>query len=257
MQYLGGKARQAAHLSGILAAIPHRRYLEPFLGGASIAERVASQVRSPEASDAHPDLMLMWQALVDGWQPPAEVSREEYAALRHAEPSALRGLVGFGASFGGKWFGGYAVGKPDAKHIGGPYYRASREGAMRRAAELRAAGVKLACRSYEETDAGPGDLVYCDPPYAGTTSYDGLPAFDHDRFWACVRGWALAGASVLVSEYAAPPWARVVWSRPAVKSLRRDQNDGAAVERLFAVGGVLGFGPAMLRLIDPDLTPEP
>jgi DNA adenine methylase len=247
MRYLGGKARQAAHLSKIIASIECARYVEPFLGGASIAERVVPSMRDSRLSDAHPDLMLMWQALVDGWVPPGDVSREEYTELRRSEPSALRGLVGFGASFGGKWFGGYGVDKADAKHPGGPLYRAGRAGALRKAAALRDAGAVLACRSYADLDPGPGDLVYCDPPYAGTTAYDGLPEFDHAAFWGRVREWALSGASILVSEYRAPWWARTVWSRPSVKSLRRDQNDGAGTEHLFAVGGSLGFGPATLR----------
>ena len=238
MQYLGGKARQARHLARVIARFPARRYVEPFLGGGSVAERVVGSFPTSVLSDAHVDLMLMWLALVFGWVPPEEVSAEEYRALRHAEPSALRGLVGFGGSFGGKWFGGYAVIQPDAKHVGGSLYRPGRAGALRKADVFRVAGSRLQCSSYEEIDVGSGDLVYCDPPYAGTTPYGGLPPFDHDKFWATAQDWADAGADVLISEYQAPPGTPCVWERPAARSLKASENGsaGGAVERLYALG---------------------
>lgn len=226
---MGGKGRQARYLAPIITAFGRActGYVEPFLGGGSIFERVAPALPRPVGSDVHPDLILMWQALLDGWEPPAVVSRETYYELREAEPSALRGFVGFGCSFGGKWFGGYATARGD------DYCGQSRRAALRKAGAMRAAGARVLLRSYEDLDPAPGALIYCDPPYAGTTAYQGAGPFDPDVFWARAREWAAARCVVLVSEYTAPEGVPCVWERAAVVSLRRDDNGVPATEKLF------------------------
>lgn len=236
MQYMGGKARQAKPIGEILSVYRAtcREYVEPFIGGGAVFERAARTFRRPAGYDVHPDLVLMWQAALDGWTPPAAVTREEYAELRNAEPSALRGFVGFGCSFGGKWFGGYA-----SNARGDDFCGAARRGLLRKADALRQSGATVGRQSYDVLDPAPGALVYCDPPYAGTTGYDGVDTFDHAAFWARVHEWADAGATVLVSEYEAPEGVPCVWRREAVKSLRKDANTLPATEKLFAVGGKL------------------
>jgi hypothetical protein len=75
-------------------------------------------------------------------------------------------------------------------------------------------------------------LVYCDPPYRGTTGY-ATGAFDHDAFWETARAWSRAGAVVLVSEYAAPPDWPCVASRAKPSCLAGGHKQTARVERLF------------------------
>lgn len=59
------------------------------------------------------------------------------------------------------------------------------------------------------TDANPAlialyqALIYCDPPYAGTTSYGATGAFDYPRFYTKVREWSCY-TDVFVSEYRMP-----------------------------------------------------
>ncbi|GGX26679.1 hypothetical protein GCM10010353_47190 [Streptomyces chryseus] len=230
MQYMGGKERQARYVVEQLRkhGAGCTRYLEPFIGGVSIFARMAPDFPGAAAgADVHPDLSLMWAAVIDGWEPPKVVTREEYAALRNAEPSALRGFVGFGLSFGGKWFGGYA-----SNNRGDDFCGAARRGVLRKAAGM--VGQRVTNADYRTFNPGAGTLVYCDPPYAGTTGYAG-GLFDHDEFWHTVQRWADAGAVVLVSEYAAPQWAESVWAREAVKSLRKDSNTLPATEQIFRI----------------------
>ena len=114
MRYLGGKSRIAKPILEVILANATERtgvYWEPFIGGGGMASKAAKHFNRCIYSDQDEDLMLMWEALATGWEPPEQVSEEEYKALRHAEPSALRGFVGYGCSFGGKWFGGYARSK--------------------------------------------------------------------------------------------------------------------------------------------------
>ena len=43
-------------------------------------------------------------------------------------------------------------------------------------------------KSYEEYEFREGDVVYCDPPYQGTTAADYYTEeFDHDKFWEWIR----------------------------------------------------------------------
>jgi DNA adenine methylase len=177
-------------------------------------------------SDSSVDLIMMWRAARDGWVPPTEISREQYAELRHAEPSALRGFVGFGCSFGGKWFGGYA-----ANSAGKNYAAAASRSVVRKAATM--GGAALGHRDYRLWLPGPSHLVYCDPPYAGTTAYKGQDPWNADEFWSTVGRWADRGALVFVSEYDAPAGWVPVWEREVKVSLEKSTNSGQAVERLY------------------------
>jgi DNA adenine methylase len=46
-------------------------------------------------------------------------------------------------------------------------------------------------------------LVYCDPPYQGTTQYGAFNGFDHELFWNTMREWS-KNNTVVISEYSAP-----------------------------------------------------
>lgn len=97
-------------------------------------------------------------------------------------------------------------------------------------------GTRLSHRSYADLDPRPGGLIYCDPPYANTTSYSGVDSFDHAAFWATTREWSAAGCVVLVSEYSAPLDVPHVWAREATKSLTRDSSRySGSVEKLFVL----------------------
>lgn len=87
--------------------------------------------------------------------------------------------------------------------------------------------------SYETLEVRPGDVVYCDPPYAETTGYK-TGAFDTPRFWAITQAWAEAGANVFVSEYQAPEGWDVVWSKEQTISLNGGtERNKKSIEKLF------------------------
>lgn len=239
MQYMGGKANISRHIMAAILADTDQRevWYEPFVGGANVTERAAPYFRRSAGSDIHPDLILMWRHVTAGGVVPESVTRQEYEALRHAEPSWLRGYVGFGASYGGKWFGGYADGKPyqdERRHL-------SRVGASfrcvtRQAAVFRAHGVRFACGPFGRFMPPDGAVVYCDPPYAGTTSYSSTGTFDYRLFYDTLRRWART-RPVYVSEYAVPDDVPVtiIWERERRNALRMDENRWVTTERLFRI----------------------
>lgn len=204
MQYLGGKASIAPELArAVLRHTTGRALLlEPFCGAASVTSFLAPHFARVEAADTNPDLCLMLEAVRDGWRPPEHVSREEYYSLKFAAPSALRGFVGFGCSFGGDWFHGYAT--ANTKH-GSMALSASRSLSRKRAIGGGWSNVKFYCRPYWQTPVGPGAVLYCDPPYAGLWRPGGArKVFDSSAFWEWASRAASVGAEVLVSEQSAP-----------------------------------------------------
>ena len=230
MQYLGGKSRIAKQLAAAINQYrePGQWVWDPFCGGLSMA--VALSAKGPVlASDANPALIALYQAVRDGWQPPTEVNREQYAAARQLPDSdPLKAFCGFGCSFGGKWFGGYSAPRPK--------YRRPVAGAAKIALRDGACGATFATIDFLEVKPhATGMVLYLDPPYRGTTGYAATGPFDHDRFAARARQWAAFGP-VFVSEYDFPGGIEV-WSGPTKTGVNSGMAGAAKLgtERLYLV----------------------
>lgn len=233
MQYLGGKARMAAKLARFVkqAAGDRSIYVEPFVGGGFAFAQIAPLFETSIAADAQPDVIELWRAVAAGWVPPTSLTETEYAELRHAEPSALRAFAGFGCSFGGKWFGGYA-----RNNQGGDYPERAARGIEKKRPAFEGASAILNCDYADLTPLmSERVVVYCDPPYAGTTGYGGVGAWDAARWWATAAEWREAGALVLVSEYAAPEgWRSVAWLERRLSMRGSDGQHRTDLELVFA-----------------------
>ena len=227
MQYLGGKTRIAKALAAEINKVrrPGQLVWDAFCGGLSMS--CALSVAGPVLStDACAPLIALYQAVQAGWEPPTVLSREEYHVARSLPDSdPLKAFAGFGCSFGGKWFGGYASG------FNGPLTYVQL--AARNVKRSVTAGCKLARISFLDVEPGPCDAVlYLDPPYRGTTGYAGVPPFDYDAFGQAVVDWS-EFADVFVSEYAFPIGA-VVWERASRGTLGLTHGV-AHVEHLYYI----------------------
>jgi DNA adenine methylase len=218
MRYLGGKARIGKQIAEVIQQFNPVHYHEPMAGMYSVGKYIQCQKRT--AGDINLDLILLLQAIQQGWIPP-DVSEAQYIALRSDISSPLRGFAGFGCSFYGKFFGGYARDKQ-----GSNYAAISRRSLMKLAPMIQ--GVEFRWEKYQYNGA---DVIYCDPPYLGTTNYS-CGGFDHDQFWEWVRATSL-GAVVLVSEYEAPPDFTVIWEKSVTTSMRGKEGNFRRVEKLF------------------------
>ena len=194
---MGSKNRIAKHILPIMLAErkPSQWWVEPFVGGANMIDKVEGK---RIGNDNHIYLIALHKALQSGWIPPTEIDKEMYYEIKSNQEKysdELIGFVGFLCSFGGKWWGGYASNKKGYNYadIGS---RVSTKQAK------RFNGIVFKCGSYLEMDIPPNSLIYCDPPYEGTTAYKG--GFDHEVFWQWCREKATEGHIVFVSEYNAP-----------------------------------------------------
>ena len=176
------------------------------------------------ASDIDPLVVSYWTAIRAGWAPPKSVTFDEWSAVRgnpNDYPAEYVAHVAYNCSFAGKRWGGYARAKKSDGIT--PYNFADATSRRDSTAAQWLGSTHITCADYADVlaDAGPGDVVYCDPPYVNTTGY-ATGAFDHGSFWSAVQNAADAGALVYVSEYVYPDHidADVVWSNTQAKSVR-------------------------------------
>lgn len=202
MRYLGNKNRIANKLKpSIIKHLLHPgiSYIEPFCGALGMLSNINHPNRIGYDNNLY--IIALMQAIQRGYEPPTEISEDFYQRIK-ANPEyyspKLVGFVGFGCSYGGKWFGGLARSK-DAK---GHDRNMAKESA-RNLQQLRPRilGIELECRSFTTVYPDLGSVVYCDPPYENTTKYSS--EFDFEKFWNWVRRCSET-SYVYVSSYEAP-----------------------------------------------------
>jgi DNA adenine methylase len=254
MKYLGGKQRLGKYIAPELLGIWENDdalvgYMEPFCGSLGVLKNMAADesVKKIHANDYHPDLIQMWKEVKAGtFKFPTSISEKEYNDAKELKsPSAMKAFVGFGMSFGGRFFGAYSQ-----KYLNGKKEDFCKEmvNSLNRIGPVLKK-VKFTNKDYK-TLKPKNMLVYCDPPYAvtkwpikyrrDTKKYD---VFDNDEFWNVVREWSKNNI-VVVSETHAPDDFIEFWhleryrSAAQSKKTRFNENSKEAsethnIEKLF------------------------
>jgi DNA adenine methylase len=138
------------------------------------------------------------------------------------------GFVGIGCSYSGKWFGGYARGKTNNGNDRN-YCMESRNNVLKQYASIKT--VIMHNLDYRKLQIPQNSIVYCDPPYDGTTKYSNK--FNHVEFWDWCRNMANIGHSMFISEYNAPEDFVCVWQKSIHSSLTNDTGSKKGIEKLF------------------------
>jgi len=229
MQYFGGKFRIRKQVAELINSYNPVLYLEPFCGSAWVAELVKSQLRV--CCDLHPDLIAMWNSLQHGWKPPSTITQDQYHATRLLEsPDPLKAFVGFGCSFAGRYFEGYA--RTAKKDNSKSYAAAAKRQLEKRIVSLEDV-IFQQCDYEQAITLFDPDVLYCDPPYKGTKFFSGLPRFDNARFWDVMYEESFKRV-VLVSEFEAPPEFEAVLCIETNSGIRNgDGNVVPRVEKVF------------------------
>ena len=232
MKYMGSKNRYAKYILPII--LKHRTdwYVEPFVGGANIIDKVGG---NRMGADVNPYVIEALKLIRDTPHTiPDLISEDDYEkAKKEMHMDGMTGFTGFAMSFGGKWFGGYRRDKAGTKgNIENmrTQTRRSKQAAYTQSPKLE--GVILEAKHYLDLSIPSNSIIYCDPPYANTTKYKG--SFDHAIFWNWVREKSKYH-KVYVSEYTAPDDFNILWEKPVNSNLDVKSKGRQRVERLYSL----------------------
>ena len=221
MRYNGGKHSIRKELAAIFNSYKPSKYWEPFVGAGSVINEVVAEYKL--GTDLDVSIISLINAVKNGWQPPETLSEEEYReAKKLPETDPVHGFAKYGCSFGGKPWGGYA------RSADRNYAKNAKNSLLKDRKRYLTAEFKVA--GYQDIDYRDFDLIYCDPPYRGTTSVGCGKPFDHDDFWYWVRKIS-KHATVFVTELQAPEGFEVVWE----KQLNDGLGKTKIKERLFKI----------------------
>lgn len=226
---MGSKNRYAKYLLPIILKdrTPDQWYVEPFVGGCNMIDKVDGK---RIGNDNNRALINMWKATQNGWLPPENMTESRYKEFKeHQEwQTPEQAFVGIGCSYGGKWFGGFARGNDNN---GKPrnYAKESAENLKKQISKL--SDVDFYSGDYKHFDIPHNSIVYCDPPYFGTTSY--REKIKTLEFWEWCDKLVAGSCKVFVSEYQAPEDWKCVWQKEVNSSLTKETGSKKAIERLF------------------------
>ena len=230
MVYMGSKNRIAKELIPIITKDlkPNQWYVEPFVGGANMIDKIEHPYKL--GADNNKYLIALLEAVQNGQELPEHITKDEYIAVKTNKdnyPDWYVGFVGFVCSFRGKFFGGYSGYYTTKTGIQRNYIKERINNILKQNLD----GIKLVCSSYDALDIPANSIIYCDPPYNGTTKYK--DSFDSDAFWQWCRDKAKEGHTVYVSEYNAPEDFKCIWEKQINSNLGGTYK--TATEKLFTI----------------------
>ena len=226
MKYLGSKNRISKHLKPIIEGylVDKKTYIEPFVGGANMIDKIDFNNKiGSDLNDYVIELLKVAQNDID--LIPDEITEEEYNKVKNNKELYERwyvGLVGFCATFGSKWFGGYARDIKTGRDIPAEGIK----NLKKQAPKLE--GIKLQNCGYENYYDVKNAVIYCDIPYSGTTKYK--DSFDKEAFIEFLLELDESN-TVLVSEYSMPEkYFTKIWEKEVKVSISQTKK---ATEKLF------------------------
>ena len=237
MRYTGSKKRFSKYILPIVlkGRLKGQYYVEPFVGGANMI----SSVRGKRiGADINKYVIGALKLIRDNpCSIPDIVTEEMYKNMKDCGDDGLKGYIGYSFSFGSQFFAVYRRDvKRKSKSIGNmiKQSRSAKKGALLQSPLLK--GIRFVCSSYLDLDSPPESIVYCDPPYDGTTGYN--VDFDHCLFWDWCRRKSKEGYSVFVSEYSAPSDFDCLWSKEVNININASNNNNKKnSEKLFIYRG--------------------
>lgn len=234
MKFMGSKRLVSKHILPIMLqkmeAHGIENWVEPFVGGGNMIDKVPSSYNRV-GYDVCPHVIESLITIRDFPEKlPKEVTEEEYRSVLGTSPHPVNSWVRFVCSFAGKFDGGYAREEgSDAGTFAGRGYR----NAKKQSPKLK--GVKLFEKDYRDIVLEGRSLIYCDPPYKGTTGYNSK-SLDYDVFYDWCRKMSEEGNLVFLSEYTAPEDFNLLWEKEHKVNFDVDrQTHSKSVEKLFEI----------------------
>jgi len=229
---MGSKNRIAKYILPIMleqAKIQNiNTWVEPMVGGANMIDKVPISFKRI-GFDLNPHVIFSMKDIRDNIENlPDFVTEEHYNSLKKTPPSKITSYIRFTCSFGSKFEDSYAKRKGSNEFT---YAGAAKRNALKQSPNIQ--GVEFICDTFENIDV-ENSVIYCDPPYKGTTSYKTNP-FPYDVFYDWCIKMKDKGNVVFVSEYSMPDEFEEVW-RGEIKTnfaSSRTKATHNATEKLF------------------------
>lgn len=240
MQYVGSKNRLSKELAPIIQSYitaDTKGYLEPFVGGANMIDKMICTNKI--GCDIQEELIELLKYSQKN-ELPDTISEEEYKEVKNNRANYDKwyvGLVGFCASFGAKYFGGFARRyNKDGSLVDVPRQAIN---SLRRQSVLETfKNVSFKCKSFLdlETNELNNYVIYCDIPYRDTTKYN-TETFPYEKFYKWARDLS-KNNTILISEYSMPDDFKSIWHKELKTSLGSGVNKGSnktRIEKLFVI----------------------
>lgn len=238
MRYVSGKTKIAKNIS--LAVHTHTQdnsltLVSLFCGGLSVEVKLSQYFNKIICNDKQEYLIELYKAVQNGWIPPDVITEEDYKYIKEHkdENKALTGFVGFGCSFGGKWFGGYGRHGTKGQHAKErSMCQESKRGLLRDIEILKDA--QFICSDYKDIVLPEKCVIYADPPYKNKLAAYGLKEkFDTEEFWE----WCRTNSKehdIFISELEAPSDFISIWERKILRQIDNcNGNMFKSTEKLF------------------------
>lgn len=241
MKYVGSKNRLSKELAPIIQNYitdDTVAYIEPFVGGANMIDKIKHHNKI--GSDLQKELIALHNYNKNNSNfLPKTISEEEYNRVKNNKEQYedwYVGLVGFCATFGAKYFGGYARGYKADGVTPRDHTNEGIRNLQNQSQNIQ--DITFECKSF--LDYNPKEykncVFYLDPPYRKTLSYStgGFPYEEFDK-------WVIELAknnTVLISEYEMPEDKfECIWSKDVKVALsgQGDIKNKKRVEKLFKV----------------------
>lgn len=187
--------------------------------------------------DIHKQLIALLQYAQEHEEDlPERILEDEYKTVQNNKenyPDWYLGLVGFCASFGAKYFGGYA--RDSKSDNSGKWSAGAIKNLRKQLPQIRE--VKFRNERFQDLplDKIKGYVIYCDIPYRGTTKYQ-TDDFPYEEFYEWVKA-ASVNNVVLISEYSMPEEFTCIWQKETKTLLDSNKNksddNNIRVEKLF------------------------
>lgn len=231
MKYLGGKFRLRKPISEIINKYyePNRTFVSLFCGACNVESLV--NFDNIILNDKHEYLMAMWQDFFNGREFKNTITREEYYYIKEhcKDDKGLYGLVGFGSSFSGKFWGGYAYTNRKERN----YLDEAMRGNVKIANNLKKHNTILSNKDYKDVKIPINSVVWADPPYFSTTTYSKGMSIDYTEFWDYMRELSKNNI-VFISEEQAPDDFISIFEKQQRRTVDRNKdNIKISTEKLF------------------------
>jgi len=242
MKYQGSKNRHGKEILDVIKGdcdyYSYDNWVEPFVGGANMIDKVNGMVRY--GYDKNEYVIELLKYVQTGGDLPDYIDELQYKFVKdnkHLHEKWLVGFVGVCCSFSCKWFGGFARNvsraNPEAETLNKTthnYCAESKRNLLKQRENILT--VDFSYSDYRDIIIPDNSIVYCDPPYAGTTKYK--DDFDSKEFWGWCDKLTENGTKVYVSEYNAPENWKCIWQKEVNNTLDKDTGAKQGVEKLFS-----------------------